>query len=108
MSRSKLFDIIVLLVLILTFILSSCKTPEPVVVTEYVPIELDIAPSVQIVYDTRPELSPKYVMDEDKDAKTLLATNLVIADQFGYEWQLYAFRLEDLIEELKGVLKKKD
>lgn len=99
-------ELMLVLLVLLMFSLSSCKTvePEKVVETrlEYITVPVDISASAAMVLDTRPS-SDFEIVEEPANVLDILSNG--VAYQTAWErWQSYAFRLEDYIESVKRQL----
>ena len=110
MSDKKIAIIIMLCLLIFVlslFLLPSCRTPEPLTVTEieYKQITMDIGGSVDAIFQTRPSLAPVFQIDETATASEQILLCAILYKEWGEDWQDYAMRLEDYLNVLEVTLK---
>ena len=96
------------ILIVVVALLTSCATqaPEPVTITEveYKPITLDISDSVEVLFDTRPELAPTFNLNENSPAVEQAVLCALLYKSWGESWQAYAMRLEDYILVLQKTL----
>ena len=94
------------LIVVCVCLLASCATPETITVTEveYVPVTMDISASVDLLFDVRPELSPRlYTVDGDNLVQESIRYALTYKE-WGESWQDYAIKLEDFLIYLEDAL----
>lgn len=80
----------------------SCKTADPEVITEYVPVSLDIRPDIELLFDARPNDAEqmKLVPKERVTTSIALLWNSYEYQKAWERWSDYAGTLEEYLAEL--------
>lgn len=80
----------------------SCKTAEPEVITEYVPVTVDIRPDVQLLFDARPNDAEEMnlIPKDQVDTSLKLLYNSWEYQKAWERWEDYAGTLETYLERL--------
>ena len=86
-------------IIIAVLLLVSCKTSEPAVQVE----PIDIAPSMEILFDARPDNSKLNIITDIKTIEDIVHNSAEYVKAWE-EWETYAYTLEDFIEEVNGLL----
>lgn len=102
-------DIAVLIMMAIILTLSccvSCKTSQPEVVTEYVPMSINIRPDIEVLFDARPNDAEEMKLIPKDNVKTSIA---LLYNSYEYQkawerWSEYAIGLEDYLENLADQL----
>ena len=89
------------------FIFGSCRSTKTETITEYVPVEIDLAGVVEPVFQLRPDNSKLQIITDVQTNLDIL--NNSIQYQKAWEgWQIYAEALEKVIVDIEDVYGPKE